>query len=91
MKTLGYILLTCSILWLVLGGLHDLLWLVQLIASPPRYLWWIMRLPLPRPHSLFGLAASWPLLVGIIGVMIATGLNAHADRKTKQRKGGSEA
>jgi hypothetical protein len=91
MKILGYIVLTCSILWMILVGLHDLFWLVRPVVVPSRWLWWVIRLPMPRPHSVFGLAITWPLLVGIVGVMIGTGLNAYADRKTKQRKEGSEA
>ncbi|MBK9990937.1 MAG: hypothetical protein IPP19_09445 [Verrucomicrobia bacterium] len=91
MKTLGYSILTCSVLWLALVGLHDLLWLVRPVVVPSRYLWWVMRLPLPRPHSDSDFAVVWPLLVGIGGVMIATALNTYADRKMKQRKEGSEA
>jgi len=91
MKTLGYSILACSVLWLVLVGLYDILWLMRPVVGPSRYLLWVMGLPLPRPHSIFGFAITWPLLVGIIGIMIGTGLNAYAGRMTKQRKEGSEA
>jgi hypothetical protein len=91
MKTLGYVVLICSILWLVLAGLYDLLWLMQPVAVPPRCLWWVMRLPLSRPHTLLGFPVSWPLLAGMTGVMIGSGLSAYADRKTKLLREGSEA
>lgn len=90
MKFLSHVVFVLSLLWLALVGLHHFLWLYRQFALPPRSLWWLMRLPLPRQNA-DGMSFLWPILIGFVGVVGASAWHAHLVRKEKQRKEGSEA
>lgn len=90
MKIFSQIVFACSILWWVIVGLHELLCVAKL-AAPAPYLVWLIDLPLPKLANALGFSTSWPLLIGIAGVVMANCFRSIADHKEKRRKEGSEA